>query len=425
MAVEHVADYRTWRIHLDRSLRWSDGTTLTAHDAVRSIARVGERPRSAVYAGFFDANDDGFPVRVLDDACLEYRFTKPVSYAAAFFSIPQLAPSHPVGTARGGPVLGSYAVESSADPSIRLVRQAFAPDTGGPRSLEFQVYPSLGDALTAFDEGRVDISPTTGFGPDELDRYLNHRNRVSRDVSIFGSLEVGAGAPHLEAPDLRRALGFALDRAALARSCPGLVSGFLGTFHQPAPALALSAGEVNALRSALGPEPEIPYADFSPNGQVVAAVCEQLNAVLGISATPTAVSYRRYVNLVLSREYTLLYTLTTPEFGHPGALLLPWHSTHPNARRLRFSDSAFDELVDAASATADGEADETWRRAEERWLELMPRVPLIQVSAHCVHSDRLSGVRLSPDGLFDFDRLAVSRTASASDGFPECEETVR
>ncbi|MFD9123326.1 ABC transporter substrate-binding protein [Kitasatospora sp. NPDC059571] len=418
-AVERLNRDGCWRVRLDESLHWSDGTGLSAADVLRSASRIAEHPRSTAFRLLFGGADRDFPVQAVDDATLEFTFARPLSFARELLTLPQLAPVHSAGGQIGAPSLGDYELAAMTENIIRVTRHAYAQEPSGrnPESLEFRVHPQLADAMGAFSRGLVDISPTTSFGRAELAAFGSHKNLLSRNISIFGSLEFGAEAPGLASrPDLRHALGAALDRRRLVESCPGLVSEFweqTGPWKRPAEVVSPGApvvpsgAQVDGIRAALGRELEIPYADFSPNGAIVSEVCRQLADLFGITAAPRPVSYRTYVRTVLSQRHSLLYTLTTADFPHPAALLLPWRSDSPHARRSGFADSALDGAIDEASAAID-RADELWRLADLRWLTLMPRVPLVQVRAHCVHSDRVSDVRLSAGGLIDFGRLALS-----------------
>ncbi|MEU8539741.1 ABC transporter substrate-binding protein [Streptomyces sp. NPDC048717] len=404
-----------WSLELDTSLRWSDGARLTPIDCVRSVDRILGRPRSRV-ARMFPSTG---AVRVVEGGRIEYRFSRPTSYAAALFTLPQLAPSRAQGTLLGAPALGDYALAYSDGGTIKMVRHPYVKDAKreAPEALIFRSYSSLDDALLALAQGEVDVSPTTSFGVRHLQEFSHDPRMSSGDISIFGNLEFGQECLAMRSrPDLRRALGLALDRRRIAGSSPGLVTPFCSqtaawrdeSEQSYDTRLEPTDRERDEIRRALGDEIIVPYADFTPNGDIVQAVCTQLQEVFGISAIPCPVSYQSYIRKAVTGRHGLLYTLTTADFAHPAALLLPWRSDSPSARRIAFADPSLDRYIDEASAVFDpAQAEQEWRRADKRWLELMPRVPLIQVRAHCLRGDRLNDVSLDSGGLVDFRQLEV------------------
>ncbi|MFG3284435.1 ABC transporter substrate-binding protein [Streptomyces sp. NPDC048111] len=423
IAVERADGGRRWRVTLRPGATWSDGRRLAPQDALRSARAILERPRSAPARLLYPHGPKDPAVETGPDT-LEYRFDRPVTYAPALFTLPQFAPSPPAGPTR--PVLGPYEISERTDDAIVMVLRDTLDNDGShrPSRLEFRVYETTAQALQALARGDVDVSPTTSFSAHDVAAHRGHPGHQSRGISLFGSLEFGKRSGELVArPDLRRALGRALDREDVARRCPGLVIPFLDQTAPWCPSAGLppvlppTAREIEAVRRELGTSIEIGHADFVPNGTVVGAVCDQLADVFGIMAVPRPLSYHAYVRSVLSRDHGLLYTLTAADFPHPAALLSPWRSDAAGARRAGFADTALDRLLDAASEETDPAAQQTlWSESNARWADLMPRIPLIQVRAHCVHSGRVSGVRLNSTGLIDFRRLATDPDAPTADG---------
>jgi ABC-type transport system substrate-binding protein len=416
VGIEYQERDDSWHVELDATRQWSDGAPLTPVDCLRSVDRILARPRSRV-ARMFPAVG---AARVAGDGKIAYRFTRPTSYASALFTLPQLAPSRDQGTLLGAPVLGDYELASRGDGFIEMVRQPYARNTehGSPDAVTFRAYSGLDTALHALARGQVDVAPMTSFSDWELEKFAQDPRLSSRDISIFGNLEFGQECQAMRSrPDLRRALGLALNRHRLVDDFAGLVTPFCSQVAVWRTDATRSSGERldlpkgrerDEIRRALGIEIEIPYADFTPNGGIVRAVCGQLREIFGIFATPRPLSYQDYIRKAVTGRHGLLYTLTTADFAHPAALLLPWRSDSPSARRIAFSDPLLDRCIDEASAAFDPvEAEQAWQRADGRWLEMMPRIPLIQVRAHCLRGNRLTGVPLNSSGLVDFSRIEV------------------
>ncbi len=416
LAIEGLADGRRWRVHLDPTLRWSDGLPLTAADALRSAERAVNHPRAGL-SGLLGGSGPAGPARPIDEATIEYHFQRPVSFAPALFTLPQLAPARPGGTGYDAPSLGEYRVTAATGNALSLRRHPFGVSADPVADqLRFTSFADVDSALLAFDRGAVDVSPTTSFGIPELARYVEHPGLFARDVAIFGNLEFGVRSGALrDSADLRSALGRALDRARLGTALGGLVRPMYGHTRAWMPEDTgppvtepgtLTGSQVDRIRASLGEGVDLRYADFTPNGAVVEELCRQLTALLDITVVPRAMSYPQYVRAVLRDDHALLYTLTTAEFPHPAALLLPWRTDGGQARRSGFSDPGLDDLFDAACAhpEADG-GDRMWVAADERWLQLMPRVPLLQVRSHSVHQPRIGGFHLTSAGLVAFHRL--------------------
>ncbi|MFF8378537.1 ABC transporter substrate-binding protein [Streptomyces sp. NPDC015661] len=413
-------DGRTWRVRLDERRRWSDGEPLRAAHAEAAVARILARPGSMA-ARLLDR--DAGAVRAVDGATLDYRFAQPTSFAREVLTLPQFAPFRVAVDGRKVS-LGSYEEVDGGAHEIRLARHDFADDTGtgpAPGQLVFTRPGSHGDALDAYGNGAVDITPTTGFGQEQLDRFADHPRLVGRDVSMFGSLEFGTLATRFsQSPDARRALSRLLDRGRLVGRVPGLLKPWsqrVDLWRCASPVRGGSTAEegrpddreLSLLREAVKGDRVITYADFPPNGEIVAGIRDQLGEALGIEVAIRPVAFPAYVRTVVSGNYDMLYTLTTADFPHIAALLTPWHSRGVAGARTGLCDPVLDRLLDRARACLDPAAAGTeWDRAGERWLDLMPRIPLVQVRVNCVYSEKVRELEISGAGFFDFDRMSTN-----------------
>ncbi|WP_380282753.1 ABC transporter substrate-binding protein [Kitasatospora purpeofusca] len=417
-----VDDGRTWRLRLDERRRWSDGARLRAEHAQAAVERILSRPGSAV-ARLLDRATG--PVRVVDGNTLEYRFAQPTAFAREVLTLPQFAPFRAAVDGRRA-TLGSYAQAGAGARGIRLARHDFADEGPAPAAehLAFTSRENHQDALDAYGDGALDITPTIGFTQDQLDRFADHPRLLSRDVSMFGSLEFGTRATRFTAsPDARRALSGLLDRGRLVGRVPGLLKPWsqrsdLWKRAPSAPGANAAQATTGArptgrdlalLREAVRGERTITYADFPPNGEVVAGIREQLREELGVVVSGRPVTFPAYVRTVVSGDYDMLYTLTTADYPHLAALLTPWHSHDVAGARAGLRDPVLDRFLDRARACLNRDSAETaWGLAGERWLTLMPRIPLVQVRANCVYSQRITGLKISGAGFLAFDRISMN-----------------
>ncbi|MEV7612805.1 ABC transporter substrate-binding protein [Streptomyces sp. NPDC089799] len=420
--LEPVDGGRRWRLCPDERLRWSDGTPLRAADLVAGIRDAAVRDRQT---GRFLAEGDT-AARELPDGRVEVHLREAAGFLPALLTLPQFAPLRP----GSGAVLGPYAPDGTGpDGGPRFRRHPHAAGAGAlPERLEFPVVAGLADAVAAFRAGRVQATPTTGFDLADTERYAGDPALVSAPVSVFASLEFGRRVPAVRRdPELRAAVAAALDREALAAGTRGLLEA------APAPVAALLGGDLPAAPegprrppgsgvgsgvgsgSISGPGPaavravraayagagpiEVAHADFVPNGSVVADVCARLREVFGLDVRPLALSYAAYVRAALTGDHALLYTLTTADFPHPAALLGPWAAGGTYSRTTGFSDPVFDRLFGEACRTTEGAEAAAWLAAEDRWLSLLPRVPLLRVRAHYLADPRVRAAGMTASGI--------------------------
>ncbi|ATW47816.1 hypothetical protein CGZ69_07540 [Streptomyces peucetius subsp. caesius ATCC 27952] len=400
-----------WRLAPDPRARWSDGVPLLPGHVVSGVRDAAAKDRQL---GRFLRPGAEAAVETADGS-VELRLTVPTGFLPALLTLPQLAPLRPGCDA----VLGPY-MPAGAEPcgGPRLVRQEHAGTEGLPDELRFPVFEDLASAVSAFRAGAVDATPTTGFGVPDALLLADDPDLMARSVSIFASLEFGKRCRRLRgAPGLRAAVARALDPVALAAHANGLLE------PAPAPAAALAglppvdgpvpwppdAREVRMVRAELSGDPsvEVAYADFVPNGTVVHGICAQLRRVFGLDFRPRALPYQEYVRAALRGDHSLLYTLTTADYPHPAALLAPWTGGGTYSRVTGFTDRAFDDLFRQAQETTDAaEAAPLWRRAEDRWRQLAPRVPLLRVRAHCLAAPHVREAGLTASGNFPFHLLS-------------------
>lgn len=396
-------DGRRWRVRLAGSLRWSDGSPLTAADAVRSAEQVAGRRRSGPASWL--ARDEP-PVRAVGPDEVEYVFAVPTSCAPQVLGMPQFAPE-PAAPA----TLGPYEVVERTGHQLVLAANPSAPGLPDrPDRLRFRLVPTAVEALRAYASGDLDITPSTSFGPAEAAALTGRPDLVARTIHLFGCLDLGRRSGWASAA-LRGAVHRMLDRLAVAAAAgPAAVPCWSPAHPDAAPPAPDRPGpaELAALRSAAPDGIRIDHADYAPNGEVVAAVAAQLSAALGRPVTTRAHSFPDYLRLAVSRDHDLLYTLTAPDFPHPAAVLAPWHSRAAQARHAGFGDAELDRRLDAALGCPDPAAlPALWAGADERWTELAPRVPLLRVRAHLLCAPRLGGVELTADGLIPFENLVL------------------
>jgi ABC-type transport system substrate-binding protein len=412
----------TWRISLDDRLCWSNGAQLHADDAERAIRKVASQRGSAV-AGYIARERPDGGISIIDSHTVDIHLVRPVSSMHAILSMPGFAPRHVDETA----TLGWYSWPCWREGDIILTRrEGHEGSVTLPSRLAFRELRTSADVLSAYSAGGLDVSPTTNFDPATLASLAGRHDLVSRDILLFANLEFGAQAGgFLRSAAARSALARIIDRHHLAAVTDGLATAWWshmqpwGGGDEFAP---YDEPDIAALRSAAPDDLTIGFADFEPNGRAVAELARQLRNITGLSVTARPLPFAQYFQEATTRRYALLYSLTAADFPHPAALLGPWHSGHSLARQVGLSDAVLDAFIDEAEAGGGAEgtgggagadlADRVWERAEARWRELAPRVPLLRTRAHCLRSPALRDFRLTLNGVIRFDLLGVTEDAA-------------
>ncbi|MCP3803133.1 ABC transporter substrate-binding protein [Allokutzneria sp. A3M-2-11 16] len=391
---ESLDDGKLWRVTLSDSLRWSDGQPLAAEDAVRAATRAIERRPGLVSA-----------VRAVDAHTVEYQFARPVGYAPHVLSMTRFAP------VRDDLVLGPYAVSSWESSEIVLERNpwhAFGSDQ--PKRLVFRLTEKPDEILAAYANGEIDVTPITSFGPAELTVIKDRPDLIRRDILLYGSLDFGSRSGSLgTSGHLRAALGRLLRRTEIAAATGGTArpcwSPLQPWFGEVSEQDGFDAAELRA--ACPDGRLHIDYADYTPNAEVVGEIARQVREAIGVEVTTASHSFEDYIKLAVSRDHCLLYTLTAPEYPHPAAVLGPWASTGAQARHAGFADAGFDALVTEACTLPDSDAAARWIDVARRWCEVMPKITLLQVRAHCLRAPRVGGLDLAMDGTMPMRNLVV------------------
>lgn len=313
--------------------------------------------------------------------------------------LPELAPEHTAGSSVQS--LGPFVVDRYEKNRIWLNRSEYWTDSRPPESLSFAVVPSENVALAKFAAQELQVTSTTGFSQQALDRLGAHPGLRSQPLPITGQLDFGQRAPLFVAePSARLRLSALLDRGAMTAPAPRLVRPLPQVTGDRRANDAIDDELAEALRSCA----TIGYADFPPNDAIVRCIIQQVHDKIGVRLTGEALSYPEYVARASSREYGMLYSLVVTDFAHPAARLMPWHSKSAAARHRSFADEELDRRLDAASSA---EADERalWEHAQHRWSEVMPVISLVQVVANYLVCQEVVDLPVTAAGLVAFDQL--------------------
>jgi peptide/nickel transport system substrate-binding protein len=222
-------DSASLRYHMRSDLTWSDGEPLTAHDVHWTLETRGE---PAVASPRSDYNRFIESVEVENDSTIVIHFTRRYPEMIAHTAI-EIAPRHlyqdtPLAELRNHPALatpdggnlvvsGPYMIgEWRRGQRFTLVpNPAFSPAPNIPRVV-FSVIPEQTTRLIEFQTGNADVLVLPFDQIERVERSVPDMRLEVRRGRFYDYLGYNPAAhPALADPDVRRALGLAIDREGL------------------------------------------------------------------------------------------------------------------------------------------------------------------------------------------------------------------
>ncbi len=238
----NTKDDKTWVFHLRKGIKWSDGTPITAHDVVFSWRRLTDPKTLSPYGSYLanasvvNAKDilagkkkiEELGVKALDDATVEVKLEKPVSYFLQVLALPILNPisekivekykdkwTQPEFFVSSGPFkLSEWVVNEK----IVGVRNSYYWDNKNTVVNKVTYLPISANtaALNRYLAGEIDITLTIPLGS-----FASLRKKIPSQVHISPYLSTYYYAfnnkkPPFNDPRVRKALSLALDRNIIA-----------------------------------------------------------------------------------------------------------------------------------------------------------------------------------------------------------------
>lgn len=430
-----AVDPVTYVARLRRGVRFHNGRELTANDVVytfRSFLDPKFRGRSAAYRTVLA------DVVARDPYTVEFRLTSPL---ASFpinlvMGIVQAGSGeantrNPVGT-------GPYRLAEFV-PDDRLVLAAFAEYWGGaPRNpgLVLKVVPD--DTMRALElrKGSVDIV-VNDLAPDAV-WHMREEGRL-RTVTAPGTdyayLGLNLTHPTLSQPEVRRAIGHAIDREAIVRylrrdlatAAVGIVPPMSWAFepqvfafrHDPAEARRLLDAAGFADPDGEGPLPRLTLTLRTSTSEVYrlqAAAIQHDLADVGIRLVVRSTETQTLLADIRSGNFET-YTAVFVGVTDPDMMRLVFHSKQRppvGLNRVHYVNPEVDRLIDAAGAAADeAQQRSLYANAQRIIAEDAPYVPLWYRTNVAVFQPGLEGVTLSPIADFMFLRNVARRRAGS------------
>ncbi|MFI8191028.1 ABC transporter substrate-binding protein [Streptomyces sp. NPDC085946] len=451
-------DSQNYTITLKDGWTFSNGEKVTARsfvDAWNYGASLRNNQRNAYFFSYVDGYDEVHPedggkqsaetmsgLKVVDDRTFTVRLSQKFSgfpdtlgYNAfvplprSFFEDHDAWIAKPVGN-------GPYRVDSyvkGSQMSLRTWQDYPGPDKARNGGVDLKVYTDSNTAYTDLMAGNLDLADDIpaaqlkNVKTDLGDRYLSTPAGIIQTLA-FPFYDPAWNKPGME--KVRKGLSMAIDRDRITGTI------FAGT-RTPAtdwtsPVLDEDGGyraglcgeacdyrpeEARRLIEEGGGLPggrlKITYnADTGSHKQWVDAVCNSVNKALGDeracvgNPVGTFADYRnRITDRKMSGPFRAGWQMDYPLIQN---FLQPLYYTNASSNDGKWSDRAFDDLVDRANRETDAARSvKLFQQAEEVVRDTMAAIPLWYQNGSAGWSERLSDVRLNPFSVPVYDQIKV------------------
>ena len=414
---ETSEDGLTWTFHLRKDGRWSDSTSVTAHDFVFSLRRLLNPATAASLAYFLypvvnaeainmgEMPAETLGVGAIDDYTLEIRLQQPFPFLAErlFYPTGSPVPEHVVAAhgddwVKAGNMVtnGAFVLDEWVPQGHVRLRKSPAWRDAASTQLEAVTYHPTSDRSAAYNRflsGEIDI--IGDFPPGEIKRLQAERGdetHLSPLLSIM-YLVFNTTATPFDDGRVRRALALAINRELITgrvlRSgevpshsfVPPLVAGFESHVapRTPDPATA------RALLAAAGYDEDNPLeitlrhiaGDDNKTVQVVIAAMWK---AIGVSTRLHHADLASHFAALRQGDFEVAEAGWFGE-NNPEHYLELLMSATGDVNYGRFEDAEYDSLMRRAKATVSlSERIALMQQAEVRGLSLDPVVPLYSVT---------------------------------------------
>lgn len=442
------ADGLTYTFHLRQGLAWSDGTPVTAEDFAWSWRRVlspsaGSRSASLMYPL---ANGEAFNrgaitdstrvgVRAADDSTLVVTLERPTAYFlfltgyATFMPVPRRAverwgaawtdPAHAVGN---GPFTF---VRHRLGDRMEFARNARYWDAAHVRLAGVVAYmvDDLNTATNLYKAGVIDWNPS-GEIPSPFLPYLRpYADYVTGEFQATYFYGVNVTRPPFDDVHVRRALGLAIDREAIARDLLRdtrrawgriVPSGYPG--YAPPPEMRFDPDSARRELARAGfpggrgfPRFTILFNTSEDHRRIAEAVQAMWRRELNVPCELENREFAATLEATRSLRYDVARRSWIGDYLDPNTFLEPLRTGDGN-NRTGWSDPRYDALLREAAGTLDPAARmRLLREAEQRALDAAVFLPVLHYTSHQLVKPWVRGLHATVLDLHPLTRVWIDR----------------
>ncbi|QHC25618.1 peptide ABC transporter substrate-binding protein [Streptomyces sp. GS7] len=452
-----TADAQNYTVTLKPGWTFSNGEKVTAKsfvDAWNYGALLDNKQKNAAFFQYIDGYDRVHPdhgaataktlsgLQVKDERTFTVKLNQKFSswpdtlgYSAfmplpqAFFQQHDAWLKKPIGN-------GPYVVDSYTKGTVLKMRkwQKYpGSDPARNGGIDLRVYTDNNTAYTDLQAGNLDLvddipaAQLKNVKKDLGNRYINQPAGIIQTIT-FPMYDPKWGAPGRE--KVRRGISMAIDRQQITKEIfqntrtpatdwTSPVLGAAGGFKEGlcGDACVFDAAKARQLIQEGGGLPggrmTITYnADTGSHKDWVDAVCNSINKTLGNDKAcvgdpvGTFADFRNKISArALTGPFRAGWQMDYPLIQN---FLQPLYYTNASSNDGKFSNPAFDKLVDKANAAPDTrQAVATFQEAERILAEQMPAIPLWYQNGSGGYSERISNVSLNPFSVPVYNEIKV------------------
>ncbi len=322
-----------------------------------------------------------------------------VSYFEPLLASIQTAPAHP--RLRDGVSNGPYYVVEASRTRIALVKNPYYRKNIVPE-IFFEVNEPLGQSISKYQIGEIDITCPTYFPAEQLHVYAETKDLRSLASPIVYLLEGHPERFHNALNDFKM-LCHLLPIDEIAHNLRGIVdrcTSLVPEAMMKACGTELmvasprhAAAESGAVRHLL-----VLYADYYPNGVIVQYLKHAWEGA-GLTVDITGLPFERFVEERDAGNYDICLSLLSPVFGHPMAYYLYYLSylDEDTATRLEAQlNGLFRPMEVPNMQLAD---------IEQTILESAPIFPMLSGRFAYLQNPNLVGYQIYFDGSVSYNNL--------------------
>jgi oligopeptide transport system substrate-binding protein len=414
-----------------RQCCWSDGTPLVAEHFVESWRELISPAyhtrfefllmpvKNARLVKGGELPHEKFGVKALDDRTLQIELSHPAPHFLQHLCFPVMAAVK----GRGGDTLGCgpFVVSSQSPEQTRLAPNPYYwnRDAVGVAGVVFRSVEDGWTALSMFQQGELD------FVGDPLVSIPERSGAVATNTlpthGIY-SLLVNCRLPQFQSSKIRRAIAYAIRRDRILdhldqsemKPADSILPHALtlnegSIFGDESEALALfeeGLAEVGFTRATFPPI-VLSHGTVEGLSEVMEAVRRDLKRVLGIQVDMECCNWRSHLGRLGKGDFQLGALPWWPWVHDPVYHLDVAKRKSRSFNWSQWEDEEYIRLLDRAQHLEGESRDDVLGEAERLVMREMPIIPLFNMRARFVTSERLDGVVVSERGILDLAHLQV------------------